>query len=91
MGALVAAAKEHGVALEINAHWMRLDLRDAHARLAADAGCMIAIDCDVHEPEDFDNLRFGVATARRGWVPGDLCVNTWDQPRLLAWLRKGRG
>jgi len=90
MGAVLAAAKANNVALEINCHWMRLDLRDAHVRAAADAGCLIAIDCDVHHTEDFDNLRFGVSTARRGWLTPKACVNTWDAARLHAWLRRGR-
>jgi len=83
---LFAAAAERGVALEINAHWMRLDLRDEHVRMAMDAGCLIAVDCDVHRAEDFDNLRFGVQTARRGWVTPERCVNAWDAARLRAWL-----
>lgn len=90
MGELLAAAREHGVALEINAHWMRLDLRDAHARAAAEAGCLIAINCDVHAPEDFDNLRYGVMTARRAWIGPGRVVNTWPAQRLHAWLRSGR-
>lgn len=90
MPKLLEAAKEHNVAMEINAHWMRLDLRDTHVRAASDAGCLIAIDCDVHEADDFDNLRFGVQTARRGWCPRDLCVNTWSQSRLQQWLRSKR-
>lgn len=89
MAELYAAAKEHDVALEINAHWMRLDLRDAHVRGAIDAGCLIAIDCDVHEPIDYDNLRYGITTARRGWVTSESCVNTWSAPRLHAWLKRG--
>ncbi|MCE7974700.1 MAG: PHP domain-containing protein [Leptolyngbya sp. PLA1] len=90
--ALVAAARAHNVALEINAHWMRLDLRDTHTRAAIDAGCLIAIDCDVHEPSDFDNLAFGVTTARRGWVTPERCLNAWPADRLHDWLRsKGRG
>jgi DNA polymerase (family 10) len=51
---------------------------------------MIAIDCDVHEPGDFDNLRFGVMTARRGWCTKEACVNTWPREKLDAWLKKGR-
>lgn len=90
MGALIRAAKEHAVALEINSHWMRLDLRDVHVRAAVQAGCMIAIDCDVHAPEDFDNLGFGVATGRRGWLTPSLCVNAWGQEQLLSWLKSKR-
>ncbi|GJQ31008.1 MAG: DNA polymerase/3'-5' exonuclease PolX [Phycisphaerae bacterium] len=91
MAALIAAAKEHDTALEINAHWMRLDLRDTHVRQAMNAGCLIAVNTDAHAREDFDNLRFGVMTARRGWVTPDRCLNTWPATKLHAWLkRKGR-
>lgn len=91
MADLYAAARANNVALEINAHWMRLDLRDTHVRGAIDAGCLIAIDCDVHAIEDFDNLRYGVMTARRGWVTPEQCVNTWEAGRLREWIVKGRG
>lgn len=91
MAKVIAAAKQHNVALEINAHWLRLDLRDTHVRAAVEAGCLIAIDCDVHAPEDFDNITFGVLTARRGWLRPEQCINCWDADRLHAWLRnKGR-
>ena len=91
MDELIAAAIEHDVALEINAHWLRLDLRDTHVRAAVDAGCLIAINCDVHSADDFENIRFGVQTARRGWLPPDRCVNTWSAEKLHAWLGKKRG
>lgn len=87
---LCAAAAEHGTALEINAHWMRLDLRDTHVRAAVEAGAPIAINCDVHSERDFDNLRYGVMTARRGWLPADRCVNAWSARRLRAWLGRRR-
>ena len=90
MSAVIAAAVEHGVALEINAHWMRLDLRDSHVLAAVQAGANIAIDCDVHHPDDYDNLRYGVLTARRGRVPRGLCVNAWPARKLLKWLKDRR-
>ena len=89
--AVAAAAAEHGVALEVNAHWMRLDLRDSHVRAAADAGAMIAINCDVHAAEDADNLRYGVMTARRAGLTPDRCVNCLDRQGLDRWLRRRRG
>jgi DNA polymerase (family 10) len=90
MDEIIAAALEHDVALEINAHWLRLDLRDTHVRAAVDAGCLIAIDCDVHAAGDFDNIRYGVQTGRRGWLPADRCVNTWSLKRLSEWLKSKR-
>lgn len=91
MAEVIAAAKSHDVALEINAHWLRLDMRDFHVREAVAAGCNIAIDCDVHERQDYDNLRFGVATARRGWLTPEQCVNAWSEKKLKGWLRKKHG
>jgi len=88
MEEIIAAAIEHDTALEINAHWARLDLRDHHVRAAVEAGALIAVNCDVHAAGDFDNLRYGVATARRGWLPPERCVNTWDAGRLHAWLAR---
>jgi DNA polymerase (family 10) len=91
MDEIIAAAIEHDVALEINAHWMRLDLRDTHVRAAVEAGAKIAIDCDDHAPGDFDNLVYGVLTGRRGWLTPEQCVNTWTKAKLHQWLKsKGR-
>ena len=90
MDEIIAAAKEHDTALEINAHWLRLDLRDTHVRAAVEAGVKIAIDCDVHSAEDFENIRYGVLTGRRGWLPASLCVNTWTKAKLHTWLASKR-
>jgi DNA polymerase (family X) len=90
MNELIAAAVEHDVALEINAHWMRLDLRDTHVRAVVEAGCKIAIDCDVHHASDYDNLIFGILTGQRGWLTPEQCINCWDHDKLHAWLKSKR-
>ncbi len=90
MDELIAAAVEHDVALEINAHWMRLDLRDTHVRAAVEAGCKIAVNCDVHAAADYDNLRYGVLTGQRGWLPPEQCINTWPRKKLHDWLKSKR-
>lgn len=87
---IVAAAREHNVALEINANDARLDLRDTHVRAAVEGGALLSINCDAHRVANFDMLRFGVATGRRGWLTPERCVNAWDEPRLLGWLRSKR-
>ena len=88
--AVSEAAAANGVALEINANWHRLDLRDAHVRTALEAGALIAIDCDVHRSSGFENLRYGVLTGRRGGLPAPRCVNTWGAKKLRDWLRSRR-
>jgi DNA polymerase (family 10) len=88
MEAVLEAARESGVALEINAHPSRLDLDDIYARRAAGMGIPLAIDTDAHSPADMDMLKYGVATARRGWVEPAQVINTWETGRLLEWLAK---
>jgi len=90
MGALFEAATASDTALEINAHWKRLDLRDTHVRGAIEAGCLIAIDCDVHAEGHFDNLRYGILTARRGGLTPDRCINAWTKAKLHKWLKSKR-
>jgi len=68
MDAIVAAAARHGVALEINAHPMRLDLDWRFLRQAKAAGCRFAINPDAHVLEELKVLRFGVGVARKGWL-----------------------
>ena len=88
MKRVIDAAKANGVALEVNAHWMRLDLRDTHVRAAAEAGCLISINCDTHHAAHMLNRRLAVLTARRGLLPPELCVNTWDAEKLGSWLAR---
>jgi len=90
LNVLINAAREHNVALEINSSWKRLDLRDIHVRAVVEAGGLIAIDTDAHREPHFDNLIYGVLTARRGWLPANQCINTWSTKTLHAWLNSKR-
>ena len=82
--AVFAAAARTGTMLEINGNPDRRDLSDVHARAAVRAGVMIVIDSDAHRVATLENMRWGVASARRGWLtPADV-ANT----RPLAELRK---
>jgi DNA polymerase (family 10) len=85
-----AAAARTGTALEINSHPDRLDLNDEHIAWAREHGVKFAIDSDAHAPVHLPNLRFGVATAQRGWVTKAEVINTWSLARLRKFLAKGR-
>jgi DNA polymerase (family 10) len=87
MDAVLAAAAETGVALEINAHPSRLDLDDVYARRAKDMGIPISINTDAHSEEDMDLRFYGVATARRAWLEPKDVINCWTRDNLLKWLR----
>jgi DNA polymerase (family 10) len=88
MEAVFAAAAEHHVALEINAHPARLDLDDINARRAQELGIPLCINTDAHSPSDLDMLPFGVSTARRGWVEARNVLNAWAVNDLVDWLKK---
>ncbi len=90
MSALYRAAAEHDTALELNANSQRLDLRDRHVRGAREQGCAIALDTDAHREENFDQLVYGVLTARRAGLEPEGCINTWPAEKLHTWLRAGR-
>ena len=88
MDAILKAAAETGVALEINAHPSRLDLDDVYARRAKELGIPISINTDSHSAEDFDNRFYGVAIARRAWLTKNDVINCWSTDKLLNWLKK---
>ncbi len=83
------AAGKHGVILEINAQPERLDLRDAHARLAGKAGIPVAISTDAHSTRNLDYMRFGVSQARRAWLSATDVVNTRGVTELLRGIGSG--
>ncbi len=89
MEAVLSAAAERGIALEINAHPARLDLDDGYSRRAIELGIPLSINTDAHSASDLDLAAFGIATARRGWVRAEDVINTWEPESLMAWL-KGR-
>ena len=62
--------------IEINCSPDRLDLKDSHARRAAELGVPIAISTDTHYLSNLDNLDLGIATARRGWIGPAQVLNT---------------
>jgi DNA polymerase (family 10) len=88
MEAVLKAAAESGVALEISAHPARLDLDDIHARRAASLGIPLSLNTDAHSPADMDLVHFGLSVARRAWIEPPQVINTWAPDRLVEWLRK---
>ncbi len=81
---VIKAAAEHGTALEINASPFRLDLDDVAVRSARDRGVRLSIGTDAHRADELDQLRHGLATARRGWCTGGDVLNTLPLDRLLG-------
>jgi DNA polymerase (family 10) len=88
MERVIAAARELGCCLEINAQPDRLDLNDIHAHAAKEVGVKIAISTDSHSVDGFRNMRFGVDQARRAWLTADDVINTRPLNELRRTLRR---
>lgn len=90
MSAVIEAAAEHQVALEINAHPDRLDLNAGHAKMAAEAGCLLSINTDAHQPAHLELRRFGIGVAQRAWIESEKVVNTFPLEKLIGWLERAK-
>ncbi|MFC8519921.1 DNA polymerase/3'-5' exonuclease PolX [Streptomyces sp. NPDC057257] len=88
LDAVFAACARTGTALEVNAHPDRLDLRDEDILRARRHGVRFAVNSDAHAVPHLANMRYGIATARRGWLTAEDVINTWPERRLRAFLRK---
>ena len=88
--AVFRAAASNGTALEINANPARLDLSAPMARRAKELGCTIAIDNDAHSLDDYDNMRFGVGTARKAGLTSANVLNTRPVEGVLDFVRGKR-
>jgi DNA polymerase (family 10) len=83
---LAGVAAAHDTALEVNANPNRLDLADTAVQTALEAGATIAINTDAHRPSNYDLLRYGVHTARRGWAEAGDVLNARDAAGVRAFL-----
>jgi len=90
LDAVCRAAAQRGVAMEINAFPDRLDLKDTHARRAKSLGAKLLISTDAHAADQLPVMRFGVATARRGWIEAGDVLNTLPLLRFRRALRRNR-
>jgi DNA polymerase (family 10) len=84
---IVAEAVRRGVWLEINASPERLDLNATLVRTAKAKGARFTISTDAHHPSHLKSMRYGVSTARRGWLgPADI-LNTLPAAQFAAALQ----
>lgn len=82
------AAVDNNVCLEINAFPIRLDLNGANVYHARKYGVKFVVDTDAHRVEHMDYMKFGVTTARRGWLTKKDVLNTLPYDELMRSIRK---
>jgi len=80
-------AVRRDVWLEINASPERLDLNGAMIRSAKAKGASFTISTDAHHPRHLQGIKWGVVTARRGWLEAGDIRNTLPADRFAAALK----
>src|SRR5436190_13460833 len=90
LDAVIDAAAQHNVCIEINAHPSRLDLDWRYVRRARDKGIKIPIDPDAHVISGLDDMRFGIGIARKGWLQASDVLSTMTTDAVLDFFRSRR-
>ena len=91
MEKVLDACAKHGVAMECNSYPDRLDLKDLHLRMCKDRGVKVVISTDSHSTGNLAYIRYGVTTARRGWLTKADVLNTLSPEQFLQALRPKPG
>jgi len=91
MEKVLEACAKHGVAMECNSYPDRLDLKDLHLRMCKDRGVQVVISTDSHSTGNLAFIRYGVTTARRGWLTKADVLNTLAPEQFLKALRPKPG
>lgn len=85
---VLAGALETGTFLEINGQPDRLDLRDAHARAAGEAGVPVLVSSDAHRPDALSYLDLALSQARRAWLTRAQVLNTRTWPQIQRMMKR---
>ena len=89
MEAVLKAAADRRVLVEINAHPMRLDLDWRQVKRAKELGARCVINPDAHEASGLDAMSFGVGVARKGWLTRQDLINCLGADEAAEALRGG--
>jgi DNA polymerase (family X) len=89
LDAVLKAAAQSKVAMELNAYPDRLDLCDRHLRRAKELGAKIVINTDSHHTSHMEKIRFGVLQARRAWLTKEDVLNTLPAAEFAKAMRHG--
>ncbi len=83
---VIETARLNNKIIELNAHPQRLDLDWVHCRRAREKGVMIAINPDAHSAASLEDIEYGVAAARRGWLEAKDVLNAQELERVRGIL-----
>ena len=91
MEKVLDACAKHGAAMECNSYPDRLDLKDVYLRMCKERGVKVVVSTDSHSARNLSFIRYGVTTARRGWLEKADVLNTLPVEKFLEVLRAKPG
>ncbi len=91
MDAVLKAALQNKVAMELNAYPDRLDLNDVHLRMARERGVKIVINTDAHHTSHFEKIKYGILQARRAWLTPKDVLNTLPEKEFRKAMKHAYG
>jgi DNA polymerase (family 10) len=90
LDAVIEAAAERSVCIEINAHPSRLDLDWRYVYKARAKGIKVPVNPDAHTVAGLDDMHYGIGIARKGWLSASDVLNTFETDALLSFFRAKR-
>ncbi|MEM1215017.1 MAG: PHP domain-containing protein [Bacteroidota bacterium] len=85
---VIDACAANGVAIELNANPLRLDMDWQWIPYALEKGVKISVNPDAHSKEGIHDIRYGVLAARKGGLTAEMCLNAQSVEGFLADVRK---
>jgi DNA polymerase (family 10) len=88
--AVFDAARERGIAIEVNGALPRLDPSTDALRLAQTRGATFLLTSDAHQTSELTLADFAALHATRARLDPAQIANTWPTERLRDWTRSAR-
>ncbi|MBX7240606.1 MAG: PHP domain-containing protein [Bacteroidia bacterium] len=85
---MIDACAANGVVIELNANPYRLDLDWRWIQYAMEKNVMISINPDAHSIEGIQDIRYGIAAARKGMLSSGYCLNAKSLAEFTQWVNK---
>ncbi len=85
---VIDACAANGVAIEINANPLRLDLDWRWHRYALDKGVLLSINPDAHRNEGFLDMKYGVLVGRKGGLTADKTLNALSLKEIRSYFEQ---
>jgi len=85
---IIDACAANGVAIELNANPLRLDIDYTWLDYCMEKEVWVSINPDAHSRAQVDYVRFGVYAARKGGLKVKYCLNALPLKEFQRWLGK---